>query len=90
MHFILSRELIDWVNIQPEKRLNSIYKDINEFKSLRNKLNLCDSYSKAYTVCCDYNSVLFYQEVVWDVNVIYGKNCVNEFSINDFDYVNMK
>lgn len=78
------------MNIQPEKRLVSIYKDINDSKYLRKKLNLCDSYSKAYTVCCDYNSVCFYQEVVWDVNVIYGKNSLNEFSLNDFDYVSIK
>ena len=31
-----------------------------------------------------------YQEVIWDANVIYGKNGLREFSLNDFDYVNTK
>lgn len=35
-------------------------------------------------------SVNFYQEVSWDVNIIYGKNSLTEFSLNDFDYVNQK
>lgn len=82
--------MIEVVNIQPERRLQQIYSEINESKKLKKKLQLCGCYSKAYTIFCDYLNSNFYQEVVWDVNVIYGQNYLSEFSLNDFDYVNLK
>ncbi len=82
--------MIDTVNIQPEKRLQSIYNHIFEFKTLKKKLQICGCYSKAYLVYCNLIGSNCYQEVVWDVNLIYGQNSLVEFSLNDFDYVNQK
>lgn len=84
------KDLYEHVNIQPEKRVTQIYSEINETNELKKKLQLCGCYGKAYSVYCDVSSVNFYQEVVWDVNVIYGQNGLTEFSFNDFDYVNTK
>jgi hypothetical protein len=84
------RDIFEHVNVQPEKRIQTIYNEINETNELKKKLQLCGCYSKAYSVYCDVISVNFYQEVVWDVNVIYGQNGLTEFSFNDFDYINSK
>jgi hypothetical protein len=32
----------------------------------------------------------WFKEVKWDINAIYGQNSLNEFSLNDFDYINSK
>lgn len=87
---ITIRDLIDTVNIQPEMRLNAIYNDLTEMKTLKKKLQLCGCYSKSYSVHCNFIGMNCFQEVVWDVNLIYGQNGLTEFSLNDFDYVNPK
>ncbi len=84
------RDLIDTVNIQPEKRLQTIYNEIIELKKLKKKLQICGCFSKAYIVHCNLIGCNCFQEVVWDVNLIYGQNGLTEFSLNDFDYVNQK
>ncbi len=83
----MSRDLIDTVNIQPEKRFQLIYNEIFEIKTLKKKLQICGCYSKSYSVHCNYLGINCFQEVVWDVNLIYGQNGLTEFSLNDFDYV---
>jgi hypothetical protein len=85
-----NRDVIEQVNLQSEKRFNQIYALLNESKSLKKKLRLCDNYNKAYTFFCDNLNINIYQEVIWDANVIYGKNGLKEFSLNDFDYISSK
>ena len=82
--------MFDNVNIHKDGRLKQVYANFNREKHLKKKLKLCDNYSKAYLFFCDYYNLNPYQEVAWDVNVIYGKNGLREFSLNDFDYVNIK
>ena len=76
--------------IQPERRMQRIYAYLHKSLELKSKLQMCGSYPKAYSVYCDLLGVNFYQEVVWDVNVIYGQCALVDFSLNDFDYVNVK
>lgn len=83
-------DLIETVCIEPEKRAEHILTSVDENKRHKTQLVLCDNYSKAYVLFANLYSVNFYQEVAWDVNNIYGKNSLNEFSLNDFDYVNLK
>jgi hypothetical protein len=84
------RNLFECVLVKPDARLDRIYESIHEKHKLKRRLHICDNYSKAYNVHADWKSTNCYQEVVWDVNVIYGQNALNEFSLNDFDYVNAK
>ncbi len=84
------RNLFESVLVKPDARLDRIYESIHEKNKLKKRLQICDNYSKAYNVHADWKSTNCYQEVVWDVNVIYGQNALNEFSLNDFDYVNSK
>jgi len=84
------RDLFECVLVKPDARLDRIYESIHERNKLKKRLHICDNYSKAYNVHADWKNTNCYQEVVWDVNVIYGQNALNEFSLNDFDYVNVK
>lgn len=71
-------------------RLQQIYNEVNEAKKLKKKLQLCGCFSKSYSVHCSFIGMNCFQEVVWDVNLIYGQNGLTEFSLNDFDYVSQK
>lgn len=87
---MLFRDLIENVCIEPDRRAESILTQVDELRGRKSRLILCDNYAKAYMIFADLYSVNFYQEVAWDVNIIYGKNSLSEFSLNDFDYVNPK
>jgi hypothetical protein len=86
----LKRDLFDFANVQAESRFSQIYARLAETRALKTKLQLCGNYSKAYVLYCDFYGVNTYQEVIWDANVIYGKNGLRQFSLNDFDYINSK
>lgn len=78
------------VNIKETSRFDQIYTLLSQEKYLKKKLKLCDNYAKQYIFYCEYLNTNVYQEVIWDVNVILGQNGLREFSLNDFDYVNIK
>lgn len=82
--------MIENICIEPERRAENILAQVDELKGRKSRLILCDNYAKAYMIFAELYSVNFYQEVSWDVNIIYGKNSLCEFSLNDFDYVNLK
>jgi hypothetical protein len=85
------KDILEFANVQTEARFAQVYTLLNERKALKKKLKLCGNYSKAYLFYCDFFGMSnTYQEVIWDANVIYGKNGLREFSLNDFDYVNTK
>ena len=84
------RDIIDVVTIIPEQRLHLIYSEIIESKDLNKKLQICGSYPKAYLMICNMMGNNWFKEVKWDINAIYGQNSLNEFSLNDFDYINSK
>lgn len=67
-----------------------IYNQILEYKNPKKKIQICGCYSKAYLINCNLIGINHFDEVVWDINLIYGQNSLTDFSLNDFDYVNAK
>jgi hypothetical protein len=90
--------VIEQVDVQSEKRFNKIYallkekKSSNVNESSNEQLSLCDNYSEAYLLYCDFFKIdthkdaCVYKQASNYVNVVYGKNSLKEFSLNDFHF----
>ena len=80
--------MIETVNVLPEKRWHSLQTEWTENRKYKKAVNpdICGNYAQSYLIFCDLFGSNIYQEVVWDINFIYGQNGLKEFSLNDFDY----